>query len=134
MAKSAIKNFTNVTMTDVQLASAYYPILIDLAQHKHCLTYGELVERAKSEYPDRLVLQMAIAVSTGRRLDIVRAFTEERGYPDLSSLVISKGTESVASGLLGTLTRSLPGRQCSPLTGRMFLRTSMGSSRLRREL
>lgn len=49
--------YANVTLIDVQLASAYYPILVDLAKHKHCLTYGELVERAKNEYPDRAVVR-----------------------------------------------------------------------------
>ncbi len=90
--------YANVTLNDVQLASAYYPILVDLASHKHCLTYGELVERAKVKYPDRAVVQKAIAVSTGRRLDVVRMFTEERGLPDLTSLVISKGSGECGSG------------------------------------
>ncbi len=38
----------NLTLIDVQLASAYYPILVDLARHKHCLTYGELVALSSS--------------------------------------------------------------------------------------
>jgi hypothetical protein len=33
--------YANVTLMDVLLASACYPILVDLAKHKHCLTYGE---------------------------------------------------------------------------------------------
>lgn len=70
--------YANITLTDVQLASAYYPILIDLAKHKHCLTYGELVERAKSLHPNKSVVQKAIAISAGRRLDVVRIFTYER--------------------------------------------------------
>lgn len=90
--------YASVTLIDVQLASAYYPILVDLAKHKHCLTYGELVERAKTEYPDRTVVQKAIAVSTGRRLDVVRMFTEERDLPDLTSLVINKGLGECGSG------------------------------------
>ncbi|ELU05565.1 hypothetical protein CAPTEDRAFT_217200, partial [Capitella teleta] len=36
--------YGNITLNDVQLAAAYYPILIDLAKHKHRLTYGELGE------------------------------------------------------------------------------------------
>jgi len=89
--------YENVTLVDVQLASIYYPILIDLAKHKHCLTYGELVERAKVEYPDLTVVQNAIAVSAGRRLDVVRMFTDERELPDLTSLVISKSTGECGS-------------------------------------
>ena len=83
--------YSNITLTDIQLASAYYPILIDLAKHKHCLTYGELVERAQKLYLDRPVVQNAIAVSTGRRLDVVRIFTSQRDLPDLTSLIINKG-------------------------------------------
>jgi len=30
----------NITLNDVQLAEAYYPILVDLAKHKHCLGKG----------------------------------------------------------------------------------------------
>lgn len=83
--------YANITLTDVQLASVYYPILIELAKHKHCLTYGELVERAQHLHPDKPVVQKAIAVSTGRRLDVVRIFTSERDLPDLTSLIINKG-------------------------------------------
>lgn len=90
--------YDRVTLIDVQLASAYYPILVDLAKHKHCLTYGELVEQAKKKYPDRPVVQKAIAVSTGRRLDVVRMFTSERDLPDLSALIISKTTGECGSG------------------------------------
>jgi hypothetical protein len=84
--------YKNITLNDVQLASAYYPILIDLARHKHCLTYSELVERAKTMYPDKPVVQNAIAVSTGRKLDVVRLFTAERELPDLTCLIIGKVT------------------------------------------
>lgn len=90
--------YKNITLNDVQLASAYYPILIDLAKHKHCLTYSELVERAKEAYPDKPAVQNAIAVSTGRKLDVVRIFTKERGLPDLTCLIINKGIGECGSG------------------------------------
>jgi hypothetical protein len=98
MSQPTESQYANVTLIDVQLASAYYPILIDLAKHKHCLTYGELVERAQSEYPDRPAVRKAIAVSTGRRLDVVRMFTAERKLPDLSALVINKNSGECGSG------------------------------------
>jgi len=82
--------YQNITLNDVQLAAAYYPILINAAKHKHCLTYGELVDKAKEENPDKLVVQNAIATSAGRKLDVVRLFTSERGLPNVTSLVISK--------------------------------------------
>ena len=89
--------YENITLIDVQLASVYYPILVDLAKHKHCLTYSELVDRAQCENPDHPVVQNAIPVSTGRRLDVVRLFTNERGLPDLTSLVISKSSGECGS-------------------------------------
>lgn len=90
--------YTNITLNDVQLASAYYPILIDLAKHKHCLTYSELVAKAKELYPSKVVVQRAIPVSTGRKLDVVRIFTSERELPDLTSLIISKDSGECGVG------------------------------------
>ncbi|AVX26346.1 Uncharacterized protein ALO42_04186 [Pseudomonas syringae pv. atrofaciens] len=90
--------YETVTLIDVKLASAYYPILVDLARHKYCLTYGGLVQRAKDEYPKNNIVQNAIPVSTGRRLDVVRMFTSERDMPDLTSLVISKGSGECGPG------------------------------------
>jgi hypothetical protein len=98
MPKTHQSQYSKVTLVDVQLASSYFPLLVDLAKHKHCLTYGELVERAKQEYPDRPAVQKAIAVSTGRRLDVVRMFTSERELPDLTSLVINKGSGECGIG------------------------------------
>ncbi|MDD2179443.1 hypothetical protein OIN59_18555 [Acidovorax sp. D2M1] len=92
------KQYDGVTLVDIQLASAYYPLLVDLAKHKHCLTYGELVTKAKEEYPNRPEVQNAIAVSTGRRLDVVRMFTSEHDLPDLTSLIISKGSGECGVG------------------------------------
>lgn len=91
-------NFRNITLTDIKLAKVYYSILVDIAKHKHCLTYGELVERAKEENPDINEVQNALAVSAGRRLDVVRMFTVSKSLPDLTSLIISKSTGEVGSG------------------------------------
>lgn len=90
--------YANVTLTDVQLASAYYPLLVDSAKEQRCLSYGELVNLTKAQYPGSTVVQRAIAVSTGRRLDVVRMFTQERGHPDLTSLVINKGSGECGVG------------------------------------
>jgi hypothetical protein len=84
------KFFDNTTNTDIQLASIYYKILIDLAKHKHCLTNSELVGRAKHENPNHPAIQNAIPVSTGRRLSVVRMFTTSHNLLDLTCLVISK--------------------------------------------
>ena len=90
--------YKNITLNDVQLAAAYYPILVELAKHKHCLTYGELVDKAKKMYQDRDYVQNAIAVSTGRKLDVVRIFTSERDLPDVTSLIINKNDGECGTG------------------------------------
>lgn len=89
----------NITLTDIQLATVYYDVLIDLAMYKLCLTYGELVERAKRLYPDRPFVQKALASSAGRRLDVVRNFTSECGLPNLTSLILNKSSGGKVIGL-----------------------------------
>lgn len=89
----AERSYANITLKDIQLASAYFAILIDLALYRHCLTCGGLVERAKRMYPVRPAVQKAIAVSARRRLDVIRSFTSGRDLPDLTSLIINKGLD-----------------------------------------
>lgn len=91
--------YANITLNDVQLAAVYYPILVDLARHKHCLTYGELVKRAKESHPDVEYVQRAIPVSAGRKLDVVRLFTFERSLPDVTSLIINKTAGECGNGV-----------------------------------
>lgn len=81
---------SNVTTVDVQLARAYYPLLVELAKQKRRVTCAELVAKAKLAYPGTTVVQKAIPMSTGRRLDVLRRFTNERGLPDLTSLVMNQ--------------------------------------------
>lgn len=90
--------YENVTPVDLASAKAYFPILVEVAKAKGTLTYRELVEKAKAIYPENDMVQSAIPVSTGRRLDVVRAFTRDLNRPDLSSLVVSKGSGECGSG------------------------------------
>ncbi|MFC1560321.1 hypothetical protein ACFL3W_00080 [Pseudomonadota bacterium] len=92
--------YKNTTLNDVQLAEAYYPILVDLATHNQrlTLTYGELIDEAKKIYPGKVCVQNAIPVSTGRKLAVVRMFTNERNLPDVTSLIINKGDGECGSG------------------------------------
>jgi hypothetical protein len=101
MSGSSKGLYKNVTKNDVQLASAYYPILVDLAKNQKCITYSELVEKAKETHLDNPVVKNAIAVSTGRKLDVVRIFTNGRNLPDLTSLIISKGSTTPGLGFPG---------------------------------
>ena len=41
-----------VTEADLELASAYYPILIEVAKQQQTIFYGDLVDLAKKRYPE----------------------------------------------------------------------------------
>lgn len=80
---------SGITLTDFELAQAYYPILVETARQNKTITYGLLVKTAKKKYPEIIAVQNAIAVSVGRRLNAVRIFTSKHQLPDISSLVIN---------------------------------------------
>jgi hypothetical protein len=86
------------TAIDYELAVAYFPVLVELAAAKSRTSYSGLVELAKAKYLDNDTVQNAIAVSTGRRLDIVRDFTNAQRLPDLSSIVVNKQTGECGIG------------------------------------
>ena len=88
----------NLTLNDIQLAAAYYPVLVDQAKHRQTITYGELITKAKQLNPGNTVVQNAIATSAGRKLSAVRKFTDAQDYPDLTSLVIGKGSGDCGGG------------------------------------
>lgn len=90
--------YKTITLIDIQLASVYYSILVGMAKEKRCLTYGDLVENAKCIYPDNPVIKMAIPVSTGRRLDVIRLFTTDNDLPDITSLVTNKSSGECGVG------------------------------------
>jgi hypothetical protein len=62
------------------------------------LTYSELVEKAKEIHPSKPAVQNAVAVSTGRKLDVVRAFTDKHELPDLTCPIISNETGGCGIG------------------------------------
>ena len=69
--------YKNTTDIDLLLAEIYYPILVTIAKSKGLITYKDLVDHAKKLHPNDLIVQNAIPVSTGRRLDAVRKFTSK---------------------------------------------------------
>lgn len=89
----------NITETDLAVASALYPVLVDCARQEPVrkLTYGALLEEAKARFPGNNAIQMAIPVSLGRRLDVVRLFLTEQKLPNLTSLIVNAGTGEVGS-------------------------------------
>lgn len=78
------------TITDVLLAKAYYPILLECAKDKKTIFYGDLVSEAKKTYPNLEYVQNAIPVSVGRRLFVVREFTDSKQLPDITSIAFNK--------------------------------------------
>jgi len=104
MTDNVVTQYGEVTLTDVKLASIFYSILVDLAKHKHSLTYGELIAKAKELHPNNELVQNAIPVGIGRRLEVVKYFTDQHKYPDLTCLVINKGSGEVGDGFHGDAT------------------------------
>ena len=92
-----LKDRKKPTETDVALAIAYYPMLIELSARQEKITFDQFVQNAKARYPKDQAVQNAIAISTGRRFEFVRIFTELNGLPDLSAWVVNKaGKNSTA--------------------------------------
>jgi len=89
---------TALTPIDLELALAFYSVLVHQARRQETITYGQLVERAKEMFPSNATVQNAIPISAGRRLDFVRGFTRERRLPDLTSLVVNKATGECGVG------------------------------------
>lgn len=93
-------NYANrVTETDLAVAAAIYPILVECARKSPVerITYGELIKRAQTRFPGLDAIQNAIPVSLGRRLDVVRMFLDREELPDLTALVVNAGTGEVGS-------------------------------------
>jgi hypothetical protein len=88
----------STTALDRELAGVYFPILVELARDKRTISYGDLIERAKALHPQRKSVQKVIAVSLGRRLDVIRSFCTARNLPDLSALVVTEATKEVGDG------------------------------------
>lgn len=89
---------TTITKSDLALASVYFPILVEVAKTGKLITYSQLVDQAKTLHPENPIVQNAIAVSTGRRLDVVRMFTKDAKCPDLTSLVVNKAKGECGEG------------------------------------
>ena len=84
-----ITDVTNYTAYDIVLSTIYLPILIQVAQSKKTITYGDLVQTAKELHPDNDYVQRSIPVTAGRRLNVLRQILRDNNLPDLSSLVVS---------------------------------------------
>ncbi len=80
-----------MTELDVEIAALLYPVLVDVARSGEPIPFGDLIRRTQERHPDNLAIQQQVPIGLGRRLETVRAFTEEMGYPDLTCLVVNPG-------------------------------------------
>lgn len=74
----------------IRLAAIYFPILVGCAKRGQVMTYGELVAAAKARHPNSADVATAASVSTGPKLDGIKAFCEKFKLPDLASLVVKE--------------------------------------------
>lgn len=86
----------NLTRLDLVMSSIYLPILIETATAKQMITYGELVTESKARHPNNQDVQRSVPLNVGRRLDALRNLFNEGNMPDLSCLVVKKGTDKPA--------------------------------------
>ncbi|SAL00191.1 hypothetical protein AWB80_07812 [Caballeronia pedi] len=79
------------TLHDVHLGEIYYRYLRELAREHSGKTirYGELVARAKAEFPDDPIAQNAIPTSIGNRLLTIEVFCTKHGLPNLACLAVN---------------------------------------------
>ena len=92
-----LKDRKKPTETDVALAIAYYPMLVEISARQEMITFDQFVQNAKARHPKDQSVQNAIPVSTGRRFEFVRIFTELNGFPDLSAWVVNKAGKNSAA-------------------------------------
>lgn len=80
-----------VTQRDVRLGEIYYRYLLELAQQAAGATirYGELVARAKNDFPEDPLVKGAIPRSIGNRLLIIERFCTENDLPNLACLAVN---------------------------------------------
>lgn len=90
-----------LTEIDIELATIFYPMLVELARDNAIDTYQNLLIRARLRHPGNARLERAIPLSVGRRLEVIRLFTRPRGYPDLSALIVNESKGIPGGGFDG---------------------------------
>ncbi|MGJ7565261.1 hypothetical protein ACSFBM_15520 [Variovorax sp. GB1R11] len=87
------------TPTDAHLARIYYDILLDHARNHpgQAIRYKEVLERARRAHPNDEVVQSAIPISMGRRLEVIVQFLGEHQLPPLTCLAVNETSQPGAS-------------------------------------
>jgi len=84
----------NTTEDDINLAKIYFTLLVEVAHRGETIEYGELVSRAKERYEGYDSVDGAVASTSGRRLETLRDHTNILGLADITSLCVSKGSDT----------------------------------------
>jgi hypothetical protein len=81
-----------VTQHDVRLGEIYYRYLLELARDHvgAVIQYGDLVKRAKRDFPDDAFVKGAIPISIGKRLFIIEDFCIKNTLPNLACLAVNR--------------------------------------------
>jgi hypothetical protein len=87
------------TPTDAHLARVYYDVLLDQARSNpgQAIRYKEVLDRAKRSHPQDEIVQSAIPVSMGRRLEVIVQFMREHQLPPLTCLAVNESRQPGAS-------------------------------------
>lgn len=91
--------FPPASATDLDLAEAFYAVLARQARKATPITCGDVVAEAKTLFPDNPSMAHAFAMTVGKRLALVQAFTRQRNLPDLASLAVNKAGRPVVPAL-----------------------------------
>lgn len=80
------------TPTDAHLARIYYDVLLEHARSHpgQAIRYKEVLERAKRAHLTDEIVQSAIPVSMGRRLEVIVQFLREHQLPPLTCLAVNE--------------------------------------------
>jgi len=87
------------TPTDAHLARTYYGILVGQARSHpgQSIRYKELLDRAKRAHPNDAVVQSAIPIGVGRRLEVIVQFARDHNLPPLTCLAVNDSGHPGAS-------------------------------------
>ena len=82
----------NITETDIELSKVYFTLLVEFSIRNETIDYSSLIELSKKRYKKNPFVQSGIPSTTGRRLNGLREHTNTLKVPDISSIVVSKGS------------------------------------------
>jgi hypothetical protein len=87
------------TPTDAHLARIFYSVLIEQARSHpgQSVRYKELLNRAKRAHPNDEVVQSAIPIGIGRRLEVIVQFVRDHHLPPLTCLAVNESGHPGAS-------------------------------------